>query len=140
MMMGHEEAGFEQEARRAPAARRLLVVDDNIDSAESLAVLMRLLGHVVEVAHESRTALEILERFRADVAILDIGMPGVDGLELARAIRKRAPLGDLLLVALSGFGREDDRRAGLSAGFDHYLVKPCDPVALRAIVDRAPRR
>lgn len=134
-----ETDGSMAEARE-PRPQRILIVDDNVDAAESLATLMRLQGHNVEVANQSSAALDIVERFRPAVAILDIGMPGLNGFELAKAVRRRLSRKDILLIALTGFGREDDRRRGLEAGFDHYMVKPCDPAALRFLVESAPRR
>jgi PAS domain S-box-containing protein len=103
--------------------RRILVVDDNPDAAEMLALLLRRRGHQAEVAHDGPSALELYERFRPDAALLDIGLPVMDGYELARRLRARA--GDsLLLVAVTGYGQDTDRQRSHDVGFAHHLVKP----------------
>ena len=116
---------------------RILVVDDNEDAAKSLArLLTRLHGHDVRIAHEGPTALEAAEDYRPELILLDIGLPGMDGNEVARSIR-RLPWGnDVVLIALTGWGQEEDRRRSSEAGFDHHLVKPVDPILLeRLLVD-----
>ncbi|HEY2934027.1 MAG TPA: response regulator [Acidobacteriota bacterium] len=111
--------------------RRLLVVDDNVDSAESLGMLLSLIGHDVRIAHNGLAALELFRTFQPEIAFLDIGLPGMDGYELARRIRQDAATGSIQLVALTGYGQEEDRRRALEAGFNHHLVKPVDPAALQ---------
>jgi CheY-like chemotaxis protein len=100
------------------------VVDDNVDTATSLAALLKKSGHNVQVAHEGPVALEAALDFRPDVAILDIGLPGLDGFELAKRIRQQPALQKAVLVAITGYGTELDRQHSQEAGFDHYLVKP----------------
>ena len=114
-------------ARRVPAAgRRVLVVDDNVDAAESLAVVLRDAGHEVATAHDGAAALAAAEP-RVRSHLLDIALPdGLDGYELARRIRADPRLRDVTLVALTGFGQEEDRRRAVEAGFDRHLVKPVD--------------
>jgi len=107
-------------------ARRVLIADDNVDSAESLAMLLRLQGHDVEVVHDGAEALRRLEEFRPRFALLDIGMPKINGYEVARRIRAQPWGSSLSLIALTGWGQEQDRREALEAGFDHHLVKPVD--------------
>ena len=107
--------------------RRVLVVDDNIDSAESLALLLRLKGYDVEVAHDGPAALEAAVSFQPEAVLLDIGLPGLDGFQVAGELRLRPPTERALLVALTGYGQEDDQRRSREAGFDHHLVKPVDP-------------
>jgi signal transduction histidine kinase/DNA-binding response OmpR family regulator len=109
--------------------RRVLIVDDNADAADSLAMLLSLAGHETEVAHNAHEALECLDSFRPDVALLDIGLPGMNGYELARCLRARRPR-DMRLVALTGYGQAEDRQHAQAAGFDAHLVKPADLSAL----------
>jgi CheY-like chemotaxis protein len=104
-------------------------VDDNRDSANSLALLLKLLGHTVDTAHDGLEAVERAETFRGDVILLDIGMPRLNGYEAARRIRERHP-NSVKLVALTGWGQEEDRRRSEEAGFDAHLVKPVDLAAL----------
>jgi PAS domain S-box-containing protein len=103
---------------------RILVVDDNRDSAASLAMLLRLSEHEVDTAHDGAQALEAIERDAPDVVLLDIGMPLLNGYEVCRRVRERPGTKQPLLVALTGWGQEDDRRRSREAGFDHHLVKP----------------
>jgi PAS domain S-box-containing protein len=122
----------------APKRRRVLVVEDSRDAAESLRELLRLDGHDVEVVHDGASALSKLDEFRADVVLLDIGLPRMDGFMVAHAIRARFAHQRLRprLVALTGHGREEDRRATLSSGFDGHLTKPVEPAdLLRMIAD-----
>jgi len=133
-----EAGASEAQARHAEPAtglgRRVLVVDDNRDSAASLAALVELLGHRVETAADGIEALEVAERFRPDAILLDLGLPRLDGYAAARRIRS-APWGaDMLLIAQTGWGQQADRALASEAGFDHHLVKPVDPAALRAIL------
>jgi two-component system CheB/CheR fusion protein len=108
-----------------PADRlRVLVVEDNADIAHSLVALIRHLGHEVELAHDGQAALELAGRFLPQVAFVDIGLPGVSGLELAESFRRDDRLQSVLLIALTGFGQAEDRRRSLAAGFDEHLVKP----------------
>ena len=106
-------------------------MDDNVDAAESLAMLLRLEGHEVRVAHDGAAALAAAEADPPDLAFLDIGMPGMDGYERGPAAPPAArPRGRLLLVAMTGWGQEEDRRRTKEAGFDHHLVKPVEADAL----------
>jgi PAS domain S-box-containing protein len=107
-------------------AKRVLVVDDNADAAESLAVLLRMAGHTVATAHTGPQALEAARAARPEVVVLDIGLPGMDGYEVARRLREQAGCERALLVALTGWGQEEDRRRSREAGFDLHLVKPVE--------------
>lgn len=110
------------------AVRRILVIDDNVDAADSLSILLRLLGHEVETAYAGPSGLAIAESFRPEVVFLDIGMPGMSGYEVARRLRAGPAAVHLrLLVAVSGFGQVADRQKAVEAGFDHHLLKPADP-------------
>ncbi|WP_075795382.1 PAS domain-containing protein [Massilia putida] len=105
---------------------RVLVVDDNVDAAATLGMLLEACGYLVDVEHDSHRALERARHQRPDVALLDIGLPDMDGNELARRLRADAQTGAIVLVAVTGYGQEQDRRAAFEAGFDHHLVKPVD--------------
>jgi len=120
------------------ASRRVLVVDDNEDGAESLALLLTLNGHETHVAHDGVEAIEVAERERPDVVLLDIGLPGLNGFEVSRLIRERAWGKDLVLVAVTGWGQDEHRRASTEAGFDAHLVKPVDHDALMALLASVP--
>jgi signal transduction histidine kinase/DNA-binding response OmpR family regulator len=112
---------------------RIVVVDDNVDGAETLANLLGLIGNQVRVAHDGPAGIDAVHGFRPDVVLLDIGLPGMDGYEVAR--RLRGEEGAPMLVAVSGYGRDEDRRMAREAGFEHHFVKPVDFVALRALLD-----
>ncbi|MEA3192453.1 MAG: hypothetical protein QOD26_786 [Betaproteobacteria bacterium] len=112
---------------------RVLVADDNRDAADSLQRILAHFGHEVRVAYDGAAALRVGQEFRPRVAVLDIGMPGTDGYEVARAFRKKLG-GEVKLVALTGWGQETDRRRALEAGFDHHLTKPVDPGALNDLL------
>ena len=113
-----------------PVGSRILVVDDNVDSAQGLARLLRRRGFVVEVAHDGPAALECAEAAPPSVILLDIGLPGMDGYEVARRIRASQVLHDIPLVALTGYGQEEDRARAKACGFDRHFVKPIDFGAL----------
>jgi CheY-like chemotaxis protein len=122
--------------------RRVLVVDDNLDSAETMAELVRIWGYEVRTAHDGPAALECARSFRPNVVLLDVGLPGMDGYELARRLRAEGLAGDLL-VSVTGYGQEEDRRKAQEAGFDHHLTKPVNPDMLQRLVaqdDRGPAR
>ena len=123
------EAGATADAIQAglpPTARRILVVDDNEDAATSLALLLQHAGHDVRETRDAQSALELAGRFAPDVVLLDIGLPDMDGWELARALRAQSVGGDLKLIAISGYGQNTDRRRSLEAGIDRHLTKPVD--------------
>jgi CheY-like chemotaxis protein len=113
--------------------RRILVVDDNRDAADTLAVSLNLWGHEVQAIYDPMRALETIAQFVPDIAFLDVGMPKLNGLELASMIRAHDNGRAILLVALTGWGQEDDRRRSQQAGFDYHLVKPADPAEIERI-------
>jgi PAS domain S-box-containing protein len=119
-------AAKETRAERPAMARRILVVDDNIDAARTLEFLLKSLGHEVAVAHEGVQAIEAATQFRPQVALLDIGMPGMSGYDLARRLRALWPEQALRIVAITGWGQEVDRQRSQEAGFDLHLVKPVE--------------
>ncbi|MGQ0503597.1 MAG: PAS domain-containing protein [Panacagrimonas sp.] len=123
---------------RASTGRRVLVADDNGDSARSLAALLRAHGHQVLVAHDGLAALEMAAGFHPEAMVLDIGMPQLDGLQTARRVRAGERGKDITLIALSGWGQPADRERTLAAGFDHHLVKPVDFTVLAALIDGSP--
>ena len=104
--------------------RRVLVVDDNLDAAEGLAMLLALKGHQVSTAYDGPGALQRARELQPDVVLLDIGLPRLDGFEVARRLREEHPERPMLLVALTGYGQERDRVRAREAGFDHHLLKP----------------
>jgi signal transduction histidine kinase/ActR/RegA family two-component response regulator len=119
----------------AGPARRVLVVDDNVDAAESSAFLLRFSGHQVEIAHDGEAALRAVRDFRPEVVLLDIGLPGMSGYDVARELRARPECEGLVLAAVTGYGQDDDRRRAREAGFDYHLTKPLDPDTLTAFVE-----
>ena len=104
----------------------VLVVDDNVDAARSLAMLMQVMGHDVRMAYDGPTAVEAAIRYRPNLILLDIGLPGLTGFEVAERIRQRSELSDTVLVAMTGYGQEADRSRSRDSGFDHHIVKPAD--------------
>jgi CheY-like chemotaxis protein/two-component sensor histidine kinase len=118
------------------ASQRVLVVDDNRDAAESLGMLLEMEHCKVSVAFDGLQALEALETFKPDIALLDIGMPGMDGYELARRIRATPRGRKLVLVALTGWSQADDKKRAADAGFDEHLTKPVDPDVLNRLLNR----
>jgi CheY-like chemotaxis protein len=116
---------------------RVLVVDDNHDGADSLLLILQAYGHEARAAYDGESALRLARSFRPDVVLLDIGMPGLDGYEVARRLRRDEGLHDALLVALSGWGEEEARRLSAEAGFDVYLLKPADLGQLQRLLAEA---
>ena len=119
-----------------PNGRRILIVDDNRDAADSLGLLLGLDGHDVRVAYAGRQALEIIqEPFRPEVAILDLGLPDLSGYDLARLLRQDPNMQRVTLVALTGWGQEEHKQRAREAGFDHHLTKPVSLDALLRVVE-----
>lgn len=131
-----------ESAQRAPgrSSRRVLIADDNRDAAESLAVLLRMDGHDVTIAYDGPQALAMLADAPPEVALLDIGMPGLDGYEVARRVR-HGPFGrEVTLIAVTGWGQDRDKAEARAAGFDHHFTKPVDPARLSELLRTAPHR
>jgi CheY-like chemotaxis protein len=119
----------------------ILVADDNVDAAESLGILLQLEGHTVHLAGDGLQALAVAERVRPDVAVLDVGMPGLDGLQLTRQLREKPWGSGMLIVALTGWGHAADHERAVVAGFDRHFTKPLDPaVLLRCLAEWKARR
>ena len=119
--------------------RRVLIVDDNQDSADTLAMMLQLLGHATRCIYDPRLSCGAATEFAPDIAFLDLGMPGLDGCEVARALRAQPDGARLTLVALTGWGQPEERRRTSEAGFDHHLVKPVDMAVIRRICAECPR-
>ena len=117
----------------APAARSILIIEDNADARDALRVLLELEGHTVEAVEEGQQALELTRAKDPDIALVDIGLPGIDGYEIARRVRARDARRPVL-IALTGYGQPEDRRRATEAGFDEMLVKPVDPSALTELL------
>jgi len=131
--------------RRAPAvgdsiARRVLIVDDSVDAAESLAMLLAFEGHEIHKAHDGADAVRTAERLRPDIVLMDIGLPILNGYEACRRIRSQTWGETIIMVAITGWGQEEDREQSEAAGFDLHLVKPMDYDELLRIVASARSR
>ena len=133
----------ERAAERSPSSTttekagrrsRILVVDDNVDTARGLSRLLKLLGHDLATAHSGPEAIEVARRHQPEFVLLDIGLPGMDGYEVASRLRREECCKDAMIVAVSGYGQEEDRRRSREAGFDYHLIKPVDPDALVALL------
>lgn len=136
-----EVTGLKPEQAPAPAQKtqnplRVLIVDDNVDTAESLAMLLKLFGHETRVAHTGQRALQMAVAEKPDAVVLDIGLPGMDGYQVAERIRQHEELAGVRLIAVSGYGQESDRRRSAEAGFNHHLVKPVDPAKLQDLLSQ----
>ena len=136
-----EDTGEQRQAHTdAPAhadARRVLIVDDNVDAAETLVMMLELLGQTTYQAHDGRAALEAASRFKPQIVVMDIGLPGLSGYEVVKRMRSELGMRETYIVALSGYGSEEDRRKSVEAGFDSHFVKPLDPSALPQILAAA---
>jgi signal transduction histidine kinase/ActR/RegA family two-component response regulator len=137
--VGAPDAIRRRASRPAAVTQRVLVVDDNQDAADSLGLVLSHLGAIVHVVHDGPSALQVLPVFRPSLVLLDIGMPGMNGYEVAAAIRQLPGGQHLRLVALTGWGQEEDRRLSAAAGFDHHLIKPTDIDTLQDLLASAPR-
>ena len=114
--------------------RRVLLVDDSVDAAEAMSMLLETLGHEIRVMHDGPSALAMVDDFAPDVVILDIGLPGMDGFEVARQMRMRAATKAALMIALTGYGADSDKKQAHDAGFDHHLVKPVSFTAIETLI------
>jgi CheY-like chemotaxis protein len=120
------------------AARRVLVVDDNLDSLESMEILLQIWGHEVRTAYDGPAALAVAADYWPDAVLLDIGLPGMSGYEVAQRLRELPTCARAVLVAVTGYGQESDRERTRQAGFDRHLVKPVEPNHLQEILAAAP--
>ena len=117
--------------------RRILVVDDNVDAAVSLSRLLAILGHEVQVARDGPSAVYLARSMRPDVVLLDIGLPGADGFQVAEILRRETDAASMKIIAVTGGGREDDRQRSQESGFDHYLLKPVEIGFLESLLGNA---
>jgi DNA-binding response OmpR family regulator len=130
----HDLHALEMPGSRMMHPRRILVVDDNVDSAVSMAMVLEMHGHEVETAYDGESGFMKAVHFRPHLVLLDIGMPGIDGLEVALRLRTLDGGDSMTLVAVTGWGQEEDRRRTRDAGFDHHFTKPVDPEMLAHFV------
>lgn len=119
--------------------RRVLVVDDNRDSAESMAVLLRLLGHEARTVFHGEEVVPAALEFEPELILLDIGLPGLDGYEVARRVRAQPSLAGVRIAAMSGYGSDEDRARSSREGFDHHFTKPVDLAAVERAIASLPR-
>ncbi len=125
-----QEAGIEDEPAAPKSSLRILIVDDNRDGADSLGMLLRIMGNNTRTAYDGQEGVDVAGEFRPDVVLLDIGLPKLNGYEACRRIREQPWGKGVVLIAMTGWGQDDDRRRSHEAGFDHHMVKPVDPQAL----------
>jgi CheY-like chemotaxis protein len=128
-----EPRGAGDESLDGPKCR-ILIVDDNRDATNSLAMLLQLIGHDIHTAHDGLEAVQAAATFQPDVVLLDIGLPKMDGYEVARHIRQRRWGKEMLLIAMTGWGQEEDKRQAMEAGFNQHMTKPVDPAALAKLL------
>jgi DNA-binding response OmpR family regulator len=121
-----------------PARHRILVVDDNHDSAMSLAMILTMMGHETRTAHDGEAAIAAAESFRPDVVLLDIGLPKLNGYEVAQRIREHAWGHDMFLIAVTGWGQDEDRQRSAEVGLNLHMVKPIEPQALQNVLEGLP--
>jgi len=139
LTLPHEcPAGQEAELPQQTGPRRVLLIDDNRDAAESMTVLLELWGHEVRIAYNGPDALALAAEFRPDAALLDIGLPGMNGYEVAKRLRGLPGWEAVMLVAVTGYGQDEDRRRSCEAGFDHHLTKPVEPAMVQSLLSSAP--
>jgi CheY-like chemotaxis protein len=136
-LVQQEPTGSSPSGSRNPSSggKRVLLVDDHVDSVKSLSMLIRLWKHDVYTAHDGPTALEAIVEFRPQVILLDIGLPGMSGYEVAAEMRSRPEGAQAVLVAMTGYSQEEDRRRAIEAGFDHHLVKPVPAEVLKKLIE-----
>ena len=115
---------------------KILVVDDNADSADMVALTLQMSGHEARAAYSGQAALQIVVEYQPDFVLLDIGMPEMNGYEVARRLRQLAPTKNAWLIAITGYGQDTDRQLTQEAGFDYHLVKPIDPDKLEEVLTK----
>jgi PAS domain S-box-containing protein len=116
--------------------RRVLIVDDNVDAADSAALLLRMWGHQVHTVHDGLSVSQAVRDFRPEIILLDIGLPGMTGYEVAQHLRAQPALDSLVLAAMTGYGQDEDRKRSAEAGFNYHLTKPLDPSKLEALIEK----
>jgi CheY-like chemotaxis protein len=137
----HKESASLESLHAAVRARRILVVDDNADSTETMEMLLKLSGHEVATAHDGESALEKTREFQPEIILLDVGLPGMHGYEVAQRLRSLPENKNLVIIALTGYGQEQDRERAMEAGFDYHFVKPVEFDTLESLLNKLePRR
>ena len=121
-------------ARPPEPTSRLLVVDDNMDAADILVMTLQMFGHEVQVAYSGQAALETAVEYQPECVLLDIGLPEMDGYQVAQHLRQQPQTKDVWLIAMTGYGQDSDRQRTKEAGFDHHFVKPVDPQKLQNLL------
>jgi PAS domain S-box-containing protein len=134
MLEAHDEPALPAAAPEAKGRQRVLVVDDNVDAAESMALILNMSGYETLCAYDGPSALEAAGDYKPDVVVLDIGLPGMTGYEVAEKLRRQAEFDGTPIIAVTGYGQEDDRLRSRQAGFDHHLVKPVNPETLQSFL------
>lgn len=122
--------------RPCDQSRKVLVVDDNADTADTLTMILRALGHDARTAYSGPSALEVAESFQPDTVLLDLGLPKLDGYEVARRLRAQSQLRETQLIAITGFGQTGDFERSREAGFDAHFIKPVDPVVIQELLTK----
>ena len=130
----HTEPSVGEQSKVLAANLRIEVVDDNQDSANSLGMMLRIMGNDIQIASDGEQAVSLAEDFQPDVVLLDIGLPKLNGYEAAKQIRQQPWGKKIALIALTGWGQEEDKRQAYASGFDMHLVKPVDPNSLMGIL------
>jgi len=125
-----QEAGIEDEPAAPKSSLRILIVDDNQDGANNLAMMLKIMGNDTRTAYDGQAGVDAAGEFRPDVMLLDIGLPKLNGYEVCRRIREQPWGKGIVLIAKTGWGQDEDRRRSHEAGFDHHMVKPVDPKVL----------
>jgi CheY-like chemotaxis protein len=123
-----------QPLTRQTPTRRILIVDDNVDAATTISALLKAWGHVVQVAYNGSSVIEIVRNFRPEIILLDIGLPGMSGYDVAKQLLAEPFLPPVIIAALTGYGQDSDRQRSLDAGFDYHLTKPPDPGLLESLL------
>lgn len=129
---------IEHPSEPRPSPRSVLIVDDDDDARDMMGELLDAMGHTTVKASSAEEALELVKRERLDLALIDLGLPGVDGCEIARRIRRTVEGAGLRLVALTGYSDDTTRQTAVAAGFDDFVVKPAYPATIEAVVNAAP--
>jgi two-component system, chemotaxis family, CheB/CheR fusion protein len=130
----------DQPTEHTPLIDRVLIVDDNVDAAEAIKMLVADLARTVEITHTGAQALQVAEGFRPQLVLLDLGLPRMDGYEVARRLRANPELKEVVIAAVTGYGQNSDRERTRSAGFDDHLVKPVSHATLKTLLGKAARR
>lgn len=138
-MLAPDRVEGRQPKPATPTGLRVLVVDDNVDAAHTLAMLVQLAGHDVRIAYDGPPALTLAEAFQPQVVLLDLNLPAMDGYEVARKLREKPETQEVVLAAVSGWGQPEDRRRSKEAGFDRHYVKPVDPNIITKLLSDAQR-